>query len=155
MNAITKSTKQTRELAADFAKSINKYKTLRHAQVVALEGELGAGKTTFVQGVATAFKIKNKITSPTFVILKQYPIFSRSPFKLFIHIDAYRLKNYRDLIPLGIKELTANPQNVVLIEWSDRVKKILPAQHARVHIDHIGKNKRRIVIVKLGASLGI
>ena len=172
----SKSPWQTQKIASDLAKKIKKAKTSHHACVIALEGELGAGKTTFVKGFAKTLGIRSHITSPTFVLLKNYklPAYAKalagrqttngstvlsvssrgstprgSPskdYKLLFHIDAYRLKDYRDLIPLGIKEIIADPQNIVLIEWSERVRRILPRKHTKIHIDHISESSRKIEI---------
>jgi tRNA threonylcarbamoyladenosine biosynthesis protein TsaE len=142
----TKSSKETQKIASELVLKLQKSRPQKHAVVIALEGELGAGKTTFVKAFAKKLGIKSHITSPTFVLMKQYPI-KKSAFKLLIHIDAYRLTNYKDLLPLGIKELISNPENVILIEWSERVKQILPSKCFTVHIDHTGENQRKISII--------
>jgi len=143
----TKSAKETKKVAADLARKIIKTKPQRQACVITLEGELGAGKTTFIQGFAKALKIKQKITSPTFVLIKSYKL-SATTYKLLYHIDAFRLKDWHDLSSLGIKEIFANPQNIILIEWAERVKSILPKKRINIHIDHISKNERKISITK-------
>ena len=121
--------------------------------VIALEGELGAGKTVFAQGLAQALGIKAKIKSPTFTLMKKYSISSSRNFKFKIlnykflyHLDCYRLRDHKDLSTLGIEDILANTENIVLIEWSDRVKKILPKKHIKIHIDHISKNERKITV---------
>ena len=141
----TKSLKETRKIASALAKKVLKSGPQKHAVVIALEGELGAGKTVFVKSFAKALGIKTHITSPTFVLMKHYPV-KKPGFKLLVHIDAYRLNNHRDLIPLGVKEMMLNPENIILIEWSERVKQILPAKCFTVHIDHLDKNSRKISI---------
>lgn len=111
---------------------------------------MGAGKTTFVQGLAKALGIKAKIKSPTFTLIKKYPIrlMSLRAYGLasLYHIDCYRLRDHRDLKILGIYEILKNQENLVVIEWADRVKKILPRKHIRIHIDHIDENTRKINI---------
>lgn len=141
----SKSPRQTEKIASNLAKKASKDKSGQHALVFALEGELGAGKTTFVKGFARALGIKSHITSPTFVLLKRYKL-SAISYKLLYHIDAYRLKNHHDLIPLGIKEIVADPRNIILIEWADRVKPILPKKYIKVHIDHTNTYTRKIEI---------
>ncbi len=143
----TKSAKETQKIAADLARKVVKSKPQKHACVIALEGELGAGKTTFIQGFARALKIKQKITSPTFVLIKRYRL-SAISHKLLYHIDAFRLKDWHDLISLGIKDVLADPGNIVLIEWAERVKPILPTRCTWVHIDHLDKNSRKITIAE-------
>jgi tRNA threonylcarbamoyladenosine biosynthesis protein TsaE len=142
----TKNPKETQKIASELVQKLLKSKPQKHAIVIALEGELGAGKTTFVKAFAKKLGIKSHITSPTFVLMKQYPI-KKPAFKLLIHIDAYRLTNYKDLLPLSIKELISNPENIILIEWSERVKQILSQKCFTVHIDHTGKNQRKISII--------
>src|SRR3989344_4487190 len=111
------------------------------ATVIALIGELGAGKTTFVQKFARACGITEPVLSPTFVILKNYqlPITNYR----FIHIDAYRLKNSQELINLGINDLIADPNNVILIEWADRVSDILPDDCITIRFDHVNESTRK------------
>ena len=142
----TKNSSETKNLSRFLLKKIARIKATK-ALVVALEGELGAGKTTFVQGLAKEFGIKNRIKSPTFNLMKRYFI-TRSDldFENFYHIDCYRLKDYKDLEILGIREILEDSRNIILIEWADRVKEILPKKCVKIHIDHIGKNERKISI---------
>ena len=70
-------------------------------------------------------------------------------YKLLVHIDAYRLKDHQELITLGIKEILENPENIVLIEWSDRVEKILPKKYIKIHFDHISERERKITVKNL------
>ena len=108
------------------------------AIVIALIGELGAGKTTFVQKFARAYGILENITSPTFVIFKKYDT--------FVHIDAYRLKNSKELMDLGFQKFLDDPNNVICIEWADRVLDILPEDRITIHFDHVDKTTRKIRI---------
>ena len=116
--------------------------------MIALEGELGAGKTTFVQGFAKALGIKENLTSPTFVIIKVYSL-QLSVYRNLIHIDAYRLKDYKELEALEVREMIADPKNIIMIEWSDRVIQILPEKYIKVHIDHISEKNRKIQVTDL------
>ena len=108
------------------------------ATVIALIGELGAGKTTFVQKFARACGITEPVLSPTFVILKKYGN--------LIHIDAYRLENSHELEKLGIHDLMADPNNVILIEWADRVADILPDDCITIHFEYVDEHRRKIQI---------
>ena len=116
-----------------------------HATVIALVGKLGSGKTTFVQKFAKAMGITESVLSPTFVILKSYKLKAIS-HKLLIHIDAYRLKNAGELEDLGIHELIADPQNVIFIEWADRVQEILPEDSIVIRFQHVNETTRKISI---------
>ncbi|MBI4068185.1 tRNA (adenosine(37)-N6)-threonylcarbamoyltransferase complex ATPase subunit type 1 TsaE [Candidatus Kaiserbacteria bacterium] len=95
------------------------------AIVVGLQGDLGAGKTTFFQGVAQALGVREHTTSPTFVIQKSYKL-SGQPFHNLIHIDAYRLKEAHELEVLGWHDIVKDPHNLIFIEWPERVSGILP-----------------------------
>ena len=139
----SKSIKETQNIATDLIEKLENQK-YEHAIVIAIEGELGAGKTVFVKGLAQALGLKEKIKSPTFVLIKKYQIPKTD--KVLFHLDCYRLKDENDLIILGIKEILQESHNIVVIEWSDRVKKILPKRHIKIHIDHISSKERRISI---------
>ena len=132
--------KETQKIAADLAHKILKTKK---GAVIALEGELGAGKTTFIQGFAKALGVKSKVKSPTFVLMKKYKVFHGT--NLF-HLDCYRIGNHKDLKISEFKEIIHEPHNIVLIEWAERVREILPKKHITIHIDHISENERKITI---------
>jgi tRNA threonylcarbamoyladenosine biosynthesis protein TsaE len=101
-----------------FIASIPQKKT---ATIVCLFGEVGAGKTTLTQSIAQSLGIDETITSPTFVIQKEYKVIRHNWIKNMIHIDAYRLDNKQDLEYLGWDTLIQNPQNLIIIEWPEMV----------------------------------
>ena len=141
------SSRETMELGVDFAKQILKRKPSRGAVVVALEGDLGAGKTTFTQGFAGGLGIRRKPSSPTFVIMRRYPIHPRgAAFKNLYHIDAYRIKKPDALEVLGLREIFSDPASIVLIEWAERVKKILPKTVIWIKFAHGNAEHKRSVI---------
>jgi len=140
---ITKNPAQTRKIAAKLSREIFKLKSDKKAIVIGLIGELGSGKTVFSQGFAKGLGIKENITSPTFVLERVYKLKAKS-YKLFIHIDAYRLEKSKDLIDLGFKNLIRDPKNIILIEWADRVKSILPKNCIKIKFEHKDKDKRKI-----------
>lgn len=166
MQLISNSPQDTDKIAKILTDKILNTKAGKTAIVVALEGELGAGKTTLVKAIAKTLGIKSHITSPTFVLMKKYEIplsvnrlltiarkkkpSGHSPsaisHKQLIHIDTYRLKDYQDLVAIGVKEIISDPKNIVLIEWSERVKPILPNKKIKVHIDHTGETQRKFLI---------
>ena len=131
------SKKETQKIASRLAAKMK-------SGLIALEGELGAGKTAFVQAFIRALGVKAKVKSPTFNIIKKYKIPNVPQF--VYHIDCYRLRDHKDAAPIGIKEIFKEKENFVLIEWPERISKILPKKLTRVHIDHIDKNKRKIKI---------
>ncbi len=167
-NALT-TQKIGRILAEEIVKS---HSGRKNALVIGLEGELGSGKTTFIQGMAKGLGLKEPMTSPTFVIMRRYQIplslrggRQRRPTKQsrkitrglprpdlmsglamtsFFHIDCYRINQPKDLLDLDFKEILSHPRNIVVIEWAEKVKKILPANTLWIRFEHLGENKRRI-----------
>lgn len=132
----TTSAKETKELGKLLAQE------LQGGEVLCLDGELGAGKTTFTQGLLQGLGIKGPYTSPTFVIMKEY---KPKNFTAVYHIDAYRI-GPDDLLSLGWKETVAGKQNITIVEWSDRVKKILPKKCLKIKFRWLEKNKRQITL---------
>jgi len=110
------------------------------ATVVTLSGELGAGKTTFVQAAAAALGVQEVVTSPTFVLEKIYQL-SGQKFEGLIHIDAYRLHDAHELEVLGWRELLMQPSNLVLLEWPERVAKLVPNDAIALRIDIDGDGR--------------
>ncbi len=115
----------------------------KSATVVALSGDLGSGKTTFVQYIARSLGITDSITSPTFVIEKVYGLKGRA-FKHLVHIDAYRLKSGEDLKALGWDELARDPNNIIFIEWAELVEDVLPKDATFLSFKHAGETTRLI-----------
>lgn len=140
---VSKSINETQKIASDLLDK--KIKKGAAPLVFALSGELGAGKTVFAKAIAKSLGIEEPVNSPTFILMHPYEI-DRNGFKIFYHIDAYRIDSADDLIPLGIKEILSDSNNIVLIEWSERVEKIIPKNSIRIHIEHIDENTREITI---------
>jgi tRNA threonylcarbamoyladenosine biosynthesis protein TsaE len=108
--------------------------------VVALTGELGAGKTCFVQGLARGLGVTTRATSPTFVLVNEYH--GRLPVH---HVDAYRVTGVAELIDIGLLELI-DAYGVTVIEWADKARSLLPARTIHVHLDGLGDEPRTITI---------
>lgn len=106
------------------------------ATVIALHGELGAGKTTFVKALGERLGVAEPITSPTFVLMKYYDIRDHAHFKRLVHIDAYRLEDAGEAKPLRLQELMDDPQNLICIEWAERVADILEEDRLEVTFTH-------------------
>ena len=127
--------------ARDFALGLTPLRG--RATVIGLYGDLGSGKTTFVQSVAKALGVTEHITSPTFLIFKNYPINSIR-YTLLVHADAYRLKNGDELRKLRFDELLRDPGNLIFVEWADRVADVLPKDHQKLHFEFVDEQKRKI-----------
>jgi len=136
----TKSEKETQKLGQDLAKEVLNLPKQKHAIVLCLQGNLGGGKTTFMQGFAQGLGVKEKILSPTFVIMKK--------FGNFYHIDCYRLNSEEDVLELGLKEIINNPQNIVAIEWPEKIQNILPKQTIKLNFKFVDEQTREITIEK-------
>ena len=117
------------------------------ATIVALRGELGAGKTTFTQKVGEILGVAENMHSPTFVIMKIYNIDFRE-FKNFIHIDAYRIEKDSELLHLGWEEIISEPENLVFIEWPENVPGLIPENAKRISFKHVDENTREISVDK-------
>ncbi len=144
------SPEETQKIASDLA---NKIINSREGVVIALEGDLGAGKTTFIQGFAKALGITEKVKRPTFVLMKKYPIptdnHNPKTINFLYHLDCYRVEDHKDLRIPEIEEILNMPNNIVLIEWAERIKNILPQKHIQINIDHVDQNNRRIEILEI------
>ena len=131
----SKSLKDTKLLAYDFVRE------LKSGNVVALYGELGAGKTAFVQFVGEALGIKKRIISPTFILMRSYDI-SDKRFSKLIHLDLYRTNSADELESIDLQEIMADKNNLVFIEWAEKAKDVLPSRRINIRISYEGKDQR-------------
>ncbi|MEK7502738.1 MAG: tRNA (adenosine(37)-N6)-threonylcarbamoyltransferase complex ATPase subunit type 1 TsaE [Patescibacteria group bacterium] len=146
---ITNNLRETQKLAE------NLIKRLKKGDVLALYGNLGSGKTTFVQGLARGFGIKKRIISPTFIIVRSYELKIKNQkskikstnqnSKLFYHIDLYRIESQNDIKNLGIEEII-NGKDIVVIEWAEKMKRLLPKKRWDVKFEDLGSSRRKITI---------
>ena len=134
------SREETAKIAKDFLGSLEKG---GEATVVALEGELGAGKTAFTQEVGKILGVEENMHSPTFAIEKIYEI-DWQGFKNLIHIDAYRLEKDSELEHLGWNEIIQESENLIFIEWPENVRSLIPADAKRIQFKFIDDNTREI-----------
>lgn len=139
---LSRSLEETREIAKKFLGELEVSKT---ATVVALEGDLGAGKTTFTQEVGKILGVEENMHSPTFVIEKIYKIDWKS-FKKFVHIDAYRIERESELLHLGWQELVSDPENLIFIEWPENVRGIIPNDAKKISLKFVDETTREIEI---------
>jgi tRNA threonylcarbamoyladenosine biosynthesis protein TsaE len=130
---ISKNLEETQKIAEKFVSKLAPKSG--GATIVGLYGNLGAGKTAFTQCIARALGVEEKVSSPTFVIEKIYELTSQK-FSHLIHIDAYRMDSSNELLHLGWKEILSNPQNLILIEWPERVIEIMP-EHIKISLSSL------------------
>jgi tRNA threonylcarbamoyladenosine biosynthesis protein TsaE len=129
-------------------RTVAKAYSARGATVVALQGDLGAGKTTFVQGFFKGLGLKKRAQSPTFIIMRRHALPAVKGFKSVFHVDAYRLKNAEQMRALDFHKILHDPQNVILIEWPERMKRVLPAKTTWISFEHGEKENERKIIIK-------
>jgi len=145
LKIISHSPAQTQKIAQILVKTLLDQRA-NPPHIFALQGNLGAGKTTFIQGVGKALKIKGKILSPTFLIIKSFPLQKNPHFKNFYHIDCYRLEKPEEILALDFKKIIQDPKNLVFIEWPERIKKLLPKDTLWITFKVVDKDKREIII---------
>lgn len=142
MRVVTKSARETVKLGLKLAKKIH------GGQILALRGGLGTGKTYFTKGFARGLGIKRIVTSPSFLFLRVHPV-ERKGIKYFCHVDAYRLKKPVEMVEIGLKEYLGRRDSVVVVEWADKIKKLLAAYPALIlTFSFLDKNMRSISITK-------
>lgn len=132
MEIITNSAEETQKVGREFSAR------LKPGDVVGLVGELGSGKTTFIQGVAAGLGIKGRVNSPTFIIMREYGN--------FCHVDLYRLEEdlKAEMDNLGLFDKISGGTSIVLIEWAERIRNLLPKKTKWVSFKDLGENRRRI-----------
>ena len=140
---LTKSEKETFDFAKKYALK------LKGGEIIGLIGDLGAGKTIFAKGLALGLGVKETVTSPTFVLMKIYPIKSRaSKIKFLCHIDAYRVKKAKDIEAIGAGDYFDRLDTVTVIEWADRILSFLPEKMIVIDFALYKNNRRNIHIKK-------
>jgi tRNA threonylcarbamoyladenosine biosynthesis protein TsaE len=134
---VSKSLEETTEIAKEFLNSVTPKNT---ATAVAFYGDLGAGKTTFIQALAKEMGIDEPTTSPTFVIQKSYS--SSKHFGTLVHVDAYRLESGGDLLKLRFDETLLLPNTLICIEWPSNVESALPKDVIKVECKFVDEGTR-------------
>jgi len=145
---ITTNSKQTRKMGEILAKE------LKGGEIICLSGELGSGKTTFAQGVLKGLGAKKPYTSPTFVVMKEYHTTCNTKHvtqnkiksvRDVYHIDAYRV-GAKDILDLGWEEIIACANNIVIVEWAERIKAIIPKKAIWLTFEHLKDDGRKIIL---------
>ncbi len=122
--------------------------TLHGGDIVALSGDLGAGKTTLVKGIAAGLGIEHEMTSPTFTLMNVYDVKSKkAKVKSLVHIDTYRLKDEKELVDIGVEDYLGAPDTVCIIEWPEKISELLKNKKViKATLDHMTQQKRKITV---------
>ena len=141
MEFITKSARETQKLGRKVATDLIK----KTPTIIALTGDLGSGKTTFVQGFVKALGIRKKIISPTFILMRTY---KARKGKMLYHLDLYRLEsNFKEEVEnLGVKDIWKEEKNVLVIEWAEKIKDLLPKGTTWIKFEYLSDDQRKIII---------
>lgn len=136
--------KDTRNLAELFAEELLKTKPKKYALVVGLRGELGTGKTTFIKSFLRALGVKERVASPTFIFFRRYRARLKH-YENIWHFDVYRLNSPKGVREIGLREAISHDKNLVIVEWADKIKGILPKGTIWVEFKHgVKSNERHI-----------
>ncbi len=143
---ITKSSEETKKFAGELIRELLKSGgNKRPGCVICLEGNLGGGKTTFVQGLAEGLGIKEMVNSPTFLIMKKYTVVKNKTEKYNLyHFDCYRVSSYQEILDLGFEEIISGENNIIAIEWPEKIKEILPKEKVDIKFEFVDERTRRI-----------
>lgn len=149
---LSRSQKDTKQIAQDILREFWA-RERKGALVLALVGDLGAGKTNFTQGLAKFLGIQQTVSSPTFVLMKRYSINSKTSSDLGLdglsnlyHFDAYRLNNSKEILDLGWEDVVSSRENLIVVEWAEKIQDILSSDAVRVDFKSYNENQREIEV---------
>ena len=144
MQIVSKTPEETEDVAVKILRRLTALPPKKTATVLSLKGDLGSGKTTFSQFLAKRLGVKGTIQSPTFLLIKRYPTFNHV-FQNFFHIDAYRIEKESEFSNLGFSEIISNPENIIAIEWPEKIKSLIPGGTYEIYFEH-GENENERII---------
>lgn len=142
---VIKNLAELREFAVTVASIVQDRNTATEATVITLSGDLGAGKTTFMQHLGQVLGVTEIMPSPTYVIFKSYPLPS-GRFTELIHMDAYRIEQLAELEPLQFAQLLQNPQLLICIEWPERIFEALPKECLKLTFTESAAQEREVTM---------
>lgn len=131
------SPEETQKIASNLAQKLKK------GAVLALAGDLGAGKTTFTQGFARGLGIKDMVISPTFVLIRQHKF---GAGQTLFHVDLYRLEDNIDIKGLGLEDMFRHKNDIILIEWAEKIKDELPKETIWINFEKLDAENRKITV---------
>ena len=140
MEIITTNAQETEKLGETIGLDLKSGKIKN--RVLAFYGDLGSGKTTFIQGLAKGLGIAKRLLSPTFVFCRQYELEKG----LLYHVDLYRIKEVQEAQGLGLEEMFTDRESVTLVEWADRIKEMLPRERLDIALEYMDNEQRKITI---------
>jgi len=147
---LSKNYLQTEKVGEILAEELLKEKISRNSVVIGLIGNLGGGKTILTKGLAKGLGVKSRITSPTFVLFKKMEIADANGYILklrnFYHFDVYRIKSAKEILTLGFKKIISSAENIVIIEWANKIQGLMPKNTIWIKFEFVDKNKRKISI---------
>lgn len=135
-------TNETKKIASDLAQTLLAKRS--NPLVIGLVGELGAGKTFFVQSFLKRLGVKYPILSPTFVLVKEYSL-KHGFYNKAYHVDLYRLSSPKDLPPLGLDRLLSRKRSIILIEWAEKARELLPGDAVWIKFEHGNEEQERFI----------
>lgn len=136
---LSSSNEDTQELAQKLISNI------KPGGVICLYGPMASGKTTFTQAVGRSLGL-NRVTSPTYLIMKEYKLVDHPFLKRLYHLDLYRIGTSEEIKAFDLEEIWSNPENLVLIEWPEIIKDMLPSRRIDINIKPTSPNERQITI---------
>ena len=144
---VTQNAKETQKLGQELAASLMEKK---EGSILYLSGELGSGKTTFLQGFAQGLGITTRLLSPTFIIVRRYDIPKQKRF--FYHIDLYRVNEDTILENLGLSDIFADTNSIIAVEWPERLGNYISREKLNVTFEVMGEKERRVTFVRPGTK---
>ena len=150
MEFVTKNAEETKKLGREMAIRLGSGMMVdgkKGATILALSGDLGSGKTTFVQGFAEGLGIKHGIISPTFILLREYKVQStKYKVKNLYHLDLYRLEQNveQEVKNLGLEEIWEDPESIVVVEWAEKIRDAIPKNAVWISFENLSPNSRKI-----------
>jgi len=142
----TNTSEETMALGARLVEALSKEEGMRGTStILALSGDLGAGKTVLTKGIAQALGVEASVTSPTFVLQKRYALPEGAAWKRLIHIDAYRLESAQEFEGIGWHDIATDPGNLIVVEWPEQAGGVIPERAIEVTFEEQGEQGRRII----------